>query len=228
MTTQNPDEAAEGREPEPPRPGAVPPAAATTGGATGAATAGSTSGTTDPGHAAHGAEAPEGDEEIWLYEEAHGDPAPRTGVAATFLPGIDAGAVIAAVLAVLGAGVYLLVYPLVQAKSGAASWANYKNKVPQSKQDPFITERLWAQYQSWGHIILGVAAILIALLVLGLWTHEKNKLWSRSVAQAALVLGLAVVIYGILLKTGVIGGDLPSKKTIQDTLTAAAAATGSQ
>ena len=220
MTTQNPDEAADGREPEPSETGAtdaVPPAGRPAAGST---AAGST------GASAHDA-APDGDEEIWLYEESHGDPVPNTGLAATFLPGIDAAAVIAAVMAVLGAAVYLLVYPLVQVRSGAASWDNYKNNVPQAKQDPFASERFWLQYQSWGHIILGLVAILLALLVLGLWTHEKNKLWSRSVAQAELVLGIAVVIFGILLKTGVIGGDLPSKKSVEDKLTSASVS-GSQ
>ena len=36
-----------------------------------------------------------------------------------------------------------------------------------------------------------------------------------------MVLGIAVVIFGILLKTGVIGGDLPSKKSVEDKLTSA-------
>jgi hypothetical protein len=185
----------------------VPPKAAETKGAAEAATP--------------AADATAGEDEVWLYEEIDDESpaAPATGVAATFLPGIDAGAVIAAILSVLGAGVYLLVYPLVQAKAGVASWNNFKNKVPQAQQDPFTTERTWAEYQSWGHIILGLAAILVALLVLGLWTAQKNKTWSRSVAQAALVVGLAVVIYGILMKTGAIGGGLPSTKTIQNDYT---------
>ena len=156
------------------------------------------------------------------------DQGPSTSLAATFLPGIEATAVIALVLSVLGAGAYLLVYPLIQAKSGAESWANYKNKVPQTSQDPFITERLTSQYQSWGHIALGVVAILVALLVLGMWTAGKNKLWARSVAQAALVIGLAVAVYGILMRTGVIAGGLPSTKTIQQVYTQMGAASGSQ
>jgi hypothetical protein len=234
VAEQNPNEPAEGREPEVPRTGADAVEAAGAAGATGAAAASGTAsaaagaagaadaaaqgavptGATPPDHTA-----PDAEDEIWVYEESDGDAGPNTGVVATFLPGVDAGAVIALFLSALAAGVYLLVSPLVQAKAGAASWANYKNKVPQAKQDPFATERFWAEYQSWGHIILGLAAILVALLVLGLWTYQKNKLWSRSVAQAALVIGLAVVIYGILMKTGAIGGNLPSTKTIQDVYT---------
>jgi hypothetical protein len=159
-------------------------------------------------------------------DDRGGDSGASTGLAATFLPGIEAISLIALFLGALSSAAYLLVYPLVQAKNGSQSWANYANKVPQQQQDPFQSERLYSQYQSWGHIILGLAAILVALLVLGLWTSEKNKLWARSVAQAALVIGVAVVIYGVLMRTGVIGGGLPSTKTIQDTYTKLGAGTG--
>ncbi|MBS2533190.1 hypothetical protein KGQ20_10425 [Catenulispora sp. NF23] len=140
--------------------------------------------------------------------------APNTGVAATFLPGIDAAAVLALVVAALAAGAYLLVNPLVQAHDAARTWSDFKNNVPRTKQDPFGVQRDWVSYQSWAHIILGLVAVLLALLVLGLWTARKNKLRSRSFAQAALVLGLAVVLYGILLKTGAVGSEIPSMKAI--------------
>ena len=45
--------------------------------------------------------------------------------------------------------------------------------------------------------------------------------------SSALVLGLAVVIYGILMKTGAIGGGLPSLKTIQ-TVSTQIGSSGSQ
>ncbi len=153
------------------------------------------------------------DEEAGFAEPV--DPnAPNTGVAATFLPGIDAAAVLALVVAALAAGAYLLVNPLVQAHDAARTWSDFKNNVPRTKQDPFGVQRDWVSYQSWAHIILGLVAVLLALLVLGLWTAQKNKLRSRSFAQAALVLGLAVVLYGILLKTGAVGSEIPSMKAI--------------
>jgi len=139
---------------------------------------------------------------------------PNTGVAATFLPGIDAASVLALVLAALGAGAFLLVNPLVQAHDAARTWSDFKNNVPRTKQDPFGLQRDWVNFQSWGHIILGLVAVLLALLVLALWSARKNNLRSRSFAQAALVLGLAVVLYGILLKTGAVGSEIPSMKEI--------------
>ncbi|WP_194905004.1 hypothetical protein [Catenulispora rubra] len=144
--------------------------------------------------------------------------APNTGVAATFLPGIDAASILALLVAALAAGAYLLVYPLVQAHDAARTWSDFKNNVPRAKQDPFGVQRDWVSYQSWAHIILGLLAVLLALLVLGLWTARKNKLRSRSFAQAALVLGLAVVLYGILLKTGAVGSEIPSMKDISSGL----------
>lgn len=60
--------------------------------------------------------------------------------------------------------------------------------------------------------------MLMALVVLGLWTAGRHKFWARSLAQAALVFGICVVVYGILMRTGVIGGTLPSTKEIQDKL----------
>ncbi|MEZ0108443.1 hypothetical protein ABH920_002441 [Catenulispora sp. EB89] len=144
--------------------------------------------------------------------------APNTGVAATFLPGIDAASILALLVAALAAGAYLLVNPLVQAHDAARTWSDFKNNVPRTKQDPFGVQRDWVSYQSWAHIILGLVAVLLALLVLGLWTARKNKLRSRSFAQAALVLGLAVVLYGILLKTGAVGSEIPSMKDISSGL----------
>lgn len=143
-----------------------------------------------------------------------GPDAPNTGVAATFLPGIDAASVLALLLAALGAGAFLLVNPLVQAHDAARTWSDFKNNVPRTKQDPFGLQRDWVDFQSWAHIILGLVAVLLALLVLAMWTARGNNLWSRSFAQAALVLGLAVVLYGILLKTGAVGSEIPSMKDI--------------
>ncbi|NUR29668.1 MAG: hypothetical protein HOV83_28105 [Catenulispora sp.] len=174
---------------------------------------------------AAGSEVPEADP-IWAapddeaddtaagYDEPFDPDTPNTGVAATFLPGIDAASILALVLSLLAAGAFLLVYPLVQAHSAARTWSDFKNNVPRARQDPFGTERDWIQYQSWTHIILGLVAVLLALLVLGLWTARRNRLYSRAFAQAALVLGLAVVLYGILLKTGAVGSEIPSMKEI--------------
>ena len=197
-------------------------------------------GATEEGAAEHGTEQPGGEataqpgaeaagpftEGPWAEspeeEAGYGEPvdpnAPDTGVAATFLPGIDAASVLALVLAALGAGVYVLVNPLVQAHDAARTWSDFKNNVPRTKQDPFGMQRDWVSYQSWGHIILGLVAVLLALLVLGLWTAQRNNLRSRSFAQAALVLGLAVVLYGILLKTGAVGSEIPSMKEISNGL----------
>ncbi|NUP45985.1 MAG: hypothetical protein HOW97_01520 [Catenulispora sp.] len=148
------------------------------------------------------------------YGEPADPNAPNTGVAATFLPGIEAASVLALLTSLLAAGAYLLVYPLVQAHGAARTWSDFKNNVPRARQDPFGTERDWIQYQSWAHIILGLVAILLALFVLGLWTARRHRLYSRAFAQAALVLGLAVVLYGILLKTGVVGSEIPSMREI--------------
>jgi hypothetical protein len=144
------------------------------------------------------------------------DPGEGTGVVATFLPGLEALSVLAVLVSALSAGVYLLVLPLVQAANGGKTWSDFKNKVPTAKQDPFSLQRLYLEYQSWGHIILGLLAMLLALVVLGLWTSGKHRFWARSLAQAALVFGFCVVVYGILMRTGAIGGTLPSMKEIQD------------
>ena len=153
----------------------------------------------------------------WAGDSGH-DHGAVAGIAETFLPGVEAASVIALVLSALAAGAYLLVYPLVQLHGAAVTWSNFKKHLPQSQEDPFATQRDWVDYQGWTHIILGLVAILVALLVLGLWTAGRNKLWSRSVAQAALVVGLAVVVYGILMKTGAIGSGLPSVKEIQKSI----------
>lgn len=150
-----------------------------------------------------------------------GPDAPNTGVAATFLPGIDAAAILALVVAALAAGVYLLVNPLVQAHDAARTWSDFKNNVPRTKQDPFGVQRDWVSYQSWGFIILGLVAVLLALFVLAMWTAARNRPRSRSFAQAALVVGLAVVLYGILLKTGAVGSTIPSMKEISSGLSTA-------
>lgn len=157
------------------------------------------------------ADAPEADP---AFGEPADPDAPDIGVAATFLPGVETGSVLALLLSLLAAGAYLLVHPLVQARDANRSWSDFKNNVPRARQDPFGVQRDWIQYQSWAHIALGLAAILLALLVLGLWTARRNKLYSRAFAQAALVLGLAVVLYGILLKTGAVGAQIPSLKEI--------------
>ena len=157
--------------------------------------------------------APSDEEELGLGEPI--DPnAPKTSIAATFLPGIDAGSLLALIVATLGAGSFLLVNPLVQAHDAARTWSDFKNNVPRTKQDPFGLQRDWVNYQSWAMIILGLVAVLLALVVLALWTASRNKLRSRSFAQAALVLGLAVLLYGILLKTGAVGSEIPSLKDI--------------
>jgi hypothetical protein len=190
----------------------APETAGTAGGTTAGTTAGTTGATAaDPDHP--WAAAPDDEEGLGYGEPAEPD-GPNTGVAATFLPGIEAASILALLTALLGAGVYLLVYPLVQAHGAARTWSDFKNNVPRGRQDPFGTERDWIQYQSWGHIILGLVAILLALFVLGLWTAHRNRLYSRAFAQAALVLGLAVVLYGILLKTGAVGSEIPSMKEI--------------
>jgi NADH:ubiquinone oxidoreductase subunit 3 (subunit A) len=156
---------------------------------------------------------PSDEEELGLGEPI--DPnAPKTSIAATFLPGIDAGSLLALIVAALGAGSFLLVNPLVQAHDAARTWSDFKNNVPRTKQDPFGLQRDWVNYQSWAMIILGLVAVLLALVVLALWTASRNKLRSRSFAQAALVLGLAVLLYGILLKTGAVGSEIPSLKDI--------------
>ena len=156
----------------------------------------------------------EQDTEFAEFGEPADPNAPNTGVAATFLPGIDAASVLALVVAALAAGAFLLVNPLVQAHEAARTWSDFKNNVPRTKQDPFGLQRDWVNFQSWAHIILGLVAVLLALLVLALWTARRNALRSRSFAQAALVLGLAVVLYGILLKTGAVGSEIPSMKDI--------------
>ena len=148
------------------------------------------------------------------FAEPAGPNAPSIGVAATFLPGVDAASILALVVAALAAGAFLLVNPLVQAHDAARTWSDFKNNVPRTRQDPFGMQRDWVDYQSWTHIILGLVAVLLALTVLALWTAQRNKLRSRSFAQAALVLGLAVVLYGILLKTGAVGSEIPSMKEI--------------
>lgn len=148
--------------------------------------------------------------------------APKTSVAATFLPGIDATSILALVVAALAAGAFLLVNPLVQAHDAARTWSDFKNNVPRTRQDPFGLQRDWVDYQSWAHIILGLVAVLLALTVLALWTAQRNNLRSRSFAQAALVLGLAVVLYGILLKTGAVGSEIPSMKEISTGLSSSA------
>ena len=205
----------------PPEPNAGPPAGepAGTAGEAAAVEPGEATGATGAGST--GATAADRDDPWAVTPEDEADwgaPAgpdePNTGVAATFLPGIEAASVLALLTALLGAGVYLLVYPLVQAHGAARTWSDFKNNVPRGRQDPFGTERDWIQYQSWGHIILGLVAILLALFVLGLWTAHRNRLYSRAFAQAALVLGLAVVLYGILLKTGAVGSEIPSMKDI--------------
>lgn len=164
--------------------------------------------------------------ELWDDGEDFGDDEPRvnTGLVATFLPGIDAGAVIALVLSVLGALAYVFINPLLHASADNKGFNDARKKVAAS-QDPFVADRLFTSYESWAHIALGLAALLIALLVLGSWTVGRNALWARSVAQAALVLGLMVLVYGILLKTGVVGG-IPDHKTVQDFIDKSTAAAG--
>jgi len=158
-------------------------------------------------------------------EYEYGEPGepygPDTGVRATFLPGLEAVSILALITGLLGAGAYLLINPLVQAHDAARTWSDFKNNVPRNKQDPFGLQRDYVGFQSWTHIILGLVAVLLALLVLGMWTARAHSLHSRAIAQAALVLGLAVVLYGILLKTGAVGSEIPSMSEISNALSTA-------
>jgi hypothetical protein len=126
-----------------------------------------------------------------------------------FLPGVDAGAVIAAGAALVGLGGTLTVD---QAATASEISVSYNESVSRR-----VTGGPLDQYHEYldvrwiGQISVAAVAVLLGVLVLARWKEGRHARWSRPVAQAALVLGLIGVVVAILGLTGVIA-SLPQVK----------------
>lgn len=124
-----------------------------------------------------------------------------------FLPGVDAGAALAAAAAVLGlAGTFVS----DQLATVSQINANYNDSLKRgSSVDPLDSVRDYLDVRWIGQLSVAAVAVLIGVLVLARWKEGRHARWSRPVAQAALVVGLIGVTAAILGLTGVIG-SLPT------------------
>lgn len=131
-------------------------------------------------------------------------------MAARFLPGVDAGAIIAAVASLIALAGAL---PVDQMSTASEISSQYNSSLSRNAAaDPFATVHAFLRLR-WIGLASGAGlAVVLGVLVLIRWKEGRHARWSRPVAQAALVIGLIGVVAAILGLTGTIGA-LPHVKT---------------
>ena len=134
-------------------------------------------------------------------------------MAARFLPGVEAGALFALGLALIGLTNSVLVELWATNEQVGATYRNTDNALSQRSADPLAPYRHVADLRTLGQAAFGVAAVLVAIVVLTRWQQSRHTRWSRPAAQAALGLGLLGLVFAALVYTGVVAG-LPSKVEI--------------
>lgn len=130
--------------------------------------------------------------------------------ATRFLPGVDAGACIAAAASVVAVAGTVAADQAVTASEIGSSYAG-------GTSQPTLLEQV-KQYQHYldirwiGQLSVAVLAVVLGVLVLARWKEGRHARWSRPVAQAALVIGLIGVTVAILGLTHVFA-SLPTPKS---------------
>lgn len=112
-----------------------------------------------------------------------------------FLPGVDAGALIALVLSLvslLSSGLFEI---MVQNRELTYTTRYVGGSNPPDRYAPF---RDMDHLRFLGQGIFAAAAVVIAGLVVSSWRSERHARWSRPAAQAALLLGLAALAIAVL------------------------------
>lgn len=141
----------------------------------------------------------------------------RREVLARFIPGVDAGAVFALGVALLGMTSLSLVETIVQNDEITGVTSSTGSSFGGSVRDQWAPFRDMDHARFLGQGAFALLAVVVAVLVTGGWRAERHARWSRPVAQAALLIGLAGVVIALLGYFNVIA-TLPSPPhpSIQD------------
>jgi hypothetical protein len=128
----------------------------------------------------------------------------RQGFITRFLPGVEAGAVFALGLAMIGLTISSAVDIYV---SNRVETRDIAVESQSGGQNMLLDElHFYSHLRSAAMAAICLLAVVIAVLVLSRWREEKHTRWSRPVAQAALAFGLLGVAVAVLIYTGVLAG----------------------
>ena len=128
--------------------------------------------------------------------------AQRRGIAARFLPGVDAGALFALAFALVALTSSSLIDIVATNHQVAMEFS--AGTSPANNPYALITDA--THIRAFGGGSFASAACVIAVLVLSRWQEGKHARWSRPVGQAALGLGLIALVFAALLYTGAVAG----------------------
>jgi hypothetical protein len=118
-----------------------------------------------------------------------------------FLPGVDGGALLALGVSLVSLTSSGLIEILAQNREFSESF----NRSGQNTSDPWAPFRQMNQMRFLGQGAFALVAVIIAALAAANWRSERHARWSRPVAQAALLLGLAGLAIAVLGYFDVIG-----------------------
>ena len=126
----------------------------------------------------------------------------RDELRARFLPGVDAGALIA-----LGVSLVSLVSTgLVEVLAQSRELSYQPNLGGGHAVDPMAPLREANHLRFLAQGVVAAVAVVVAVLVANNWRAERHARWSRPAAHAALVIGLVGVVIAGLGYFDVIGG----------------------
>jgi hypothetical protein len=131
-----------------------------------------------------------------------------------FLPGVDAGAVFALGVSLVSLTSSGLIEMIAQNRELTFTMTGQFGLTNRDQLSPF---RDMDHLKFLGQGIFAAVAVVVAVLVVGSWRAERHARWSRPVAQAALLIGLAGVVIALLGYFDVIA-TLPTyhSPTLQD------------
>jgi len=112
-----------------------------------------------------------------------------------FLPGVDAGALIALVVSMVSLMTSGLFEVLAQNRELTFTTHYVSGSNPPDRFEPF---RDVDHLRFLGQGIFAAVAVVVAGLVVSNWRAERHARWSRPAAQAALLLGLVGLVIAVL------------------------------
>lgn len=112
-----------------------------------------------------------------------------------FLPGVDAWAVFALGVSLVSLTSAGLIEMMAQNRELTYTLSGHFTVAARDQFSPF---RDMDHLKFLGQGIFAAVAVVVALLVTGSWRAERHARWSRPVAQAALLIGLAGVVIALL------------------------------
>lgn len=130
----------------------------------------------------------------------------RTELRERFLPGVDGGAVFALAVSMVSLTSSGLIELLAQNRELTFTLVP---RFGTGFRDPLTPFRQVTHLRFLGQGAFALVAVVVAVLVAANWRAERHARWSRPVAQAALLLGLAGVVIALLGYFDVIG-SLPT------------------